>query len=79
MLNIVNPNGPYSDNHDLHITAFYAIGSLTGTNDNQLLIWVSGGVTILLHWFNVHYPKMDSSLTGVLYGIWKLAVDNEEI
>ncbi|CAG9313195.1 unnamed protein product [Blepharisma stoltei] len=69
---ITNPN--YTSDNKLMSKALYLLGSTAGSSDQQLLIWVSGGISQALQC--VQNPKLSPSASFLL---WRACIDNEEI
>lgn len=57
-------NSVYANDSRLMNKSFYVLGSLAGTSDQQLLIWVSGGISLAIQ--SSRNPKLASSSTFLL-------------
>ena len=72
--NILGANGVYSKETELVYKVLYALGSVTGTPDQQLLVWVSGGVSLALSFF-----ESTETQEPACFVLWKCSIDSPEV
>lgn len=71
---ILSPTSGYVQETKFISMCLYALGALAGNNDQQLLVWVSGGVTLGLSYFEI--PEHQESAAFLL---WRSCVDAFEV
>ena len=71
---ILNPAGVYQREERLKFITLYTLGSLAGNVDQQLLIWVSGGVSIALNYFDTAELQEAASFV-----IWRSCIEAVEV
>lgn len=74
LCNILNQNSTYQKEDKLLYKALYALGTLAGNNDHQLLVWVSGGVSLSLAYFD--RPDL---LEPASFVLWRSCIDALEV
>lgn len=72
--NLLNAGGAYSGETELRFKVLYALGSISGTPDQQLLVWVSGGVNLALEYFDAGETQEPSCFV-----LWKSCIDSMEV
>lgn len=72
--NVLGTDGIYSKETELAYKVLYALGSVTGTPDQQLLVWVSGGVNLALSYF-----ELVETQEPACFVLWKCSVDSAEV
>lgn len=72
--NVLNAKGVYSNELELKFKVLYALGSISGTPDQQLLVWVSGGVNLALEYFESSDTQEPSSFV-----LWKTCIESFEV
>jgi hypothetical protein len=71
---VLNPGGVYQQEDRLRVRTLYALGALAGNEDQQLLVWVSGGVTVAME--AVDRPEYQDAAGFVL---WRSCLDAAEV
>lgn len=72
--NILSPTSAYQKDSEFLYKILYALGNLAGSTDQQLLVWVTGGTTLALNFFN--NPEM---LEPASFTLWKSSIDAFEV
>lgn len=71
---ILSPTGNYQQEQKLIYSSLYALGTLAGNNDQQLLVWVSGGVSAAL----AHFEKQEL-IEPAAFTIWRTCIEAIEV
>jgi hypothetical protein len=72
--NILKSDSLYQKDLDFLFKVLYALGNLAGNCDQQLLVWVSGGTTLALQFFEVEELREPACFV-----LWKSSVDAVEV
>jgi len=75
-LSSLSPKGKFGRCEDLIASFMYALGSIGVSSDQQLMIWVGGGVILGEAYLNSDSEVLHESASFLL---WKISIDNEEV
>jgi hypothetical protein len=75
-LSSLNPKGKFAHSEEVITSFMFALGNIGVSSDQQLMIWVGGGVIVAEAFLGMDSMVLQEAASFLL---WKISIDNEEV